>query len=217
MKVLVACEESQAVTIELRKLGHEAYSCDIVECSGGHEEWHLQCDVRQILKMKWDMIIAFPPCTYLTVSGNAWFNIEKYGDAAIKRYQNRKEAIDFFTLFTKADCDKIVIENPIGVMGTEWRKPDQIIQPYFFGDPERKSTCLWIKGLPLLQHKKEEYVQPNIIKYKDGKRTYPKWHMDSLNLPPDERAKVRSKTFPGIAKAMAKQWTDPENELLTLF
>src|SRR5690606_34522203 len=138
-KILVACEESQAVTIEFRKLGHEAFSCDLLPCSGGHPEWHIQEDVVGVLKQKWDMIIAFPPCTFLTVTGNRWFNIERYGDKAIKRHQDRKEAIDFFMMFANADCEHIAIENPIGVMSSEWRKPDQIIHPYYFGDPERKS------------------------------------------------------------------------------
>ena len=204
MKILVACEESQAVTIELRKLGHEAYSCDIEPCSGGHPEWHLQQDVIPLLKEKWDMIIAFPPCTYLTVTGNRWFNIERYGEKAIQRYKDREEAIKFFMAFVNADCEKIAIENPIGVMSTIYRKPDQIIHPYMFGDPERKGTCLWLKGLPKL--KPTKIVEPNIITYKNGKGTDSPWHMNTLGLPKEERAKLRSKTFPGIAKAMAEQW-----------
>ena len=141
MKILVACEESQAVTKELRKLGHEAYSCDILPCSGGHPEWHLMQDVTKLLKQKWDMIIAFPPCTYLTVTGNRWFNIERYGEKAIKRHADRKNAIDFFMMFANADCEKIAIENPVGVMSSEWRKPNQIINPYEFGDAFEKKTC----------------------------------------------------------------------------
>jgi len=219
VRVLVACEESQAVTKELRKRGHEAYSCDIQDCSGGHPEWHLQCDVTQLLKIKWDMIIAFPPCTYLTVSGNAWFNIEKYGEKAVKRHQDRKEAIDFFMLFATANCDKIAIENPIGVMGTEWRKADQIIQPYYFGHEARKSTCLWLKGLPLLQPTK--IVSPGEIT-KEGYSVGASANgaikngvMLRWNDP--ETAKIRSKTYSGIAEAMAEQWTNPKYELLTLF
>lgn len=205
MKILVACEESQAVTKELRKLGHEAYSCDIEPCSGGHPEWHLQQDVIPLLKEKWDMIIAFPPCTYLTNTGNSWFNIEKYGDKAIERYKLREEAINFFMVFANADCEKIAIENPIGCMSTRYRKPNQIIHPYMFGDAERKGTCLWLKGLPELVP--TNIVEPRIIKYKNGKGTDSPWHMDTMKLPPKERAKMRSKTFPGIAKAMAEQWT----------
>lgn len=206
MRILIACEESQAVTIELRKLGHEAYSCDIEPCSGGYQEWHLQQDVTEVLKQKWDAIIAFPPCTYLTVTGNRWFNIERYGDKAIQRHKDREDAIKFFMMFANADCEKIAIENPIGAISSYWRKPDQIIHPYYFGDPERKSTCLWLKGLPLLSHNKKDHVSPNIIEYKNGKGTDSKWHMDTMCLPAKERAKARSKTFHGIAKAMAHQW-----------
>lgn len=143
MKILVACEESQAVTIELRRLGHEAYSCDIEPCSGGHPEWHLQVDALELLKMKWDMILAFPPCTHLAVSGARYFEQ--------KRKDGRQQAaIDFFMRFANADCPKIAIENPVGIMSTVWKKPDQIIQPWQFGHGETKKTCLWLKGLPPL-------------------------------------------------------------------
>lgn len=185
MKILVACEESQAVTIELRKRGHEAYSCDIIECSGGHPEWHFQQDVTELLKRKWDMIIAFPPCTDLAVSGARWFK-EKQADGRQQR------SIDFFKLFTNVDCEKIAIENPIGIMSTNYRKPDQIIQPWQFGHGETKSTCLWLKGLPLLK-------PTNIVEEREQRI----WKMP----PGPERSKLRSKTFPGIAKAMAQQWT----------
>jgi hypothetical protein len=205
MKVLVACEESQAVTIELRKLGHEAYSCDILECSGGHPEWHLQQDVKELLNVKWDMILAFPPCTYLTVTGNRWFNVEKYGDKAIKRMKDREKAIKFFMMFVNADCEKIAIENPVGIMSTEYRKPDQIIQPYEFGDPYEKKTCLWLKGLPKLVPTDIVEVPPR-TQFKSGK-TMASWYSEAFKLPKEERARVRSKTFPGIAKAMAEQWT----------
>lgn len=220
MKVLVACEESQAVTIELRILGHEAYSCDIIECSGGHSEWHIQGDALKLINGncifmtsdgewhqlfgKWDMIIAFPPCTYLTVTGNRWFNIEKYGENAIQRHKDREEAVKFFMAFANADCPRIAIENPIGHMSTAYRKPNQIIHPYMFGDPARKSTCLWLKGLKPLEP--TNIVEPVIIKYKNGKGTDNPWHMETKGLPPDERAKARSKTWPGIARAMAEQW-----------
>lgn len=204
MKILVACEESQAVTIELRKLGHEAYSCDIIECSGGHPEWHLKQDVIPLLKEKWDMILAFPPCTYLTVTGNRWFNEDRYGDKAKERKKERKKAADFFLAFANADCEKIAIENPIGYMSTAYRKPSQIIHPWMFGDAERKATCLWLKGLPNLEP--INIVEPRVIRYKNGKGTDSPWHMDTMSLPPAERAKARSKTFPGIAKAMAEQW-----------
>jgi len=219
MKVLVACEESQRVCIEFRRLGNEAYSCDIEPCSGGHEEWHIQQDVIPLLNGncefhtadgavhridgKWDMIIAFPPCTYLTVTGNRWFNVERYGEKAIKRQQSRKEAIKFFMEFVNADCEKVAIENPVGVMSTEYRKPDCIIQPYEFGHTERKTTCLWLKGLPKLQP--TDIVEPKIVKCASG-AIETNWHMETLSLKPKERSKLRSKTFPGIAKAMAEQW-----------
>lgn len=163
MKILIACEESQRVCTEMRKLGHEAYSGDIQEPSGGHPEWHIQGDCLPILSPnngkiifstvdkvehqinRWDLIIAHPPCTYLTNTGNRWFNVEKYGEKAIKRLADREEAIRFFMEFVNADCDHIAIENPIGCMSTRYRKPEQIIQPYEYGDPERKSTCLWLK------------------------------------------------------------------------
>ena len=204
LKVLVACEESQAVTIEFRKLGHEAYSCDLYECSGGHPEWHLQQDVTELLKEKWDMIIAFPPCTYLTVTGNRWYNIERYGAKAIQRQKDREEAIKFFMLFANAKCEKIAIENPVGIMSSEWSKPSQIIQPWMFGDEAEKTTCLWLKGLPLLKST-NEVKPPERVKFKSGK-TMPGWYADAWKLPKEERAKLRSKTFPGIAKAMAEQW-----------
>lgn len=143
MRILVACEESQAVTKELRRLGHEAYSCDIQPCSGGHPEWHLQVDALELLKMRWDMLIAFPPCTDLAVSGARWFP-EKRADGRQQR------SIDFFMRFVRADCPRIAIENPVGIMSTEYRKPSQIIQPWMFGHGETKATCLWLKGLPPL-------------------------------------------------------------------
>ena len=192
MRILVACEESQAVTIELRKLGHEAYSCDVEPCSGGHPEWHLQQDVVPLLYKDWDMIIAFPPCTYLTVAGNRWFDVEKYGEKAKKRWQNRRKAMDFFMLFANSDCPKVAIENPVGIMSTHWRKPDQIIQPWQYGHGETKATCLWLKGLPKLK-------PTNIVNGREQRI----WKMP----PGKDRAKMRSKTFPGIAKAMASQWS----------
>lgn len=204
MKVLVACEESQAVCKEFRKLGHEAYSCDIIECSGGHPEWHLQQDAIPLLAERWDMIIAHPPCTYLTVTGNRWFNVERYGEKAIQRHKDREAAAEFFMAFANANCDKIAIENPIGAMSTIWRKPDQIVHPYMFGDPERKATCFWLKGLKPLAP--TDVVEPRVVKYKNGKGSDSPWHMETMKLPPTERSKARSKTFPGLAKAMAEQW-----------
>lgn len=219
MKVLIACEESQEVCKAFREKGHEAYSCDIEPCSGGHEEWHIQQDVIPLLNGntefktangeshridgKWDLIIAHPPCTYLTITGNRWFNEERYGEKARGRKQNRLEAIEFFMEFVKADCDRIAIENPIGAISTAYRKADQIIQPYEYGEPTKKATCLWLKGLPKLTP--TNIVEPKIVRYKNGKADNP-WHYYTISLPPKERAKARSKTFSGIAKAMAAQW-----------
>ncbi len=150
-KVLVACEESQAVTIELRKLDIEAYSCDVEPCSGGYPEWHLQQDVLPLLKEKWDMIIAFPPCTYLSNAGTRHYSRRVNPEwKVLEREAKRKEAYDFFMQFVYADCARIAIENPVGYMNKNYRKPDQIIHPYYFGDSYTKRTCLWLKGLPLL-------------------------------------------------------------------
>jgi len=201
MRILVACEESQAVTKEFRLLGHEAYSCDILDCSGGHPEWHLKKDLSEVIKDKWDMIIAFPPCTYLTVTGNAWFNIEKYGDKAIQRHKDRDEAVKFFMNIANANCDKIAIENPIGIMSKIYRKPDQIIQPYYFGDSFQKSTCLWLKNLNKLQST-NIVDKGEFITFKSGKKMS-KWYSES------KKNDARSITFPGIAKAMADQFTKP--------
>lgn len=217
-KILIACEESQAVTIEFRKLGFEAYSCDLLPCSGNHPEWHIQQDVTDFINggifktqggvsywvKKWDAVIAFPPCTYLTVTGNRWFNIDRYGESAIKRHTDRKYAIGFFKLFTDADCENIAIENPVGIMSSEWRKPNQIIQPYMFGDAAEKKTCLWLKGLPLLIP--TNIVEPPARKQFDSGKSMPEWYADAWKLPKEERSKLRSKTFPGIARAMAEQW-----------
>ena len=216
MKVLVACEESQRVCSAFRARGHEAYSCDIIEPSGGHPEWHIKDNVLPFLNgrctfytmdgarhyiEKWDLIIAHPPCTYLTVTGNRWFNIEKYGDKARERMKLREEAKDFFMKIVNANCDRIAIENPIGIMSTAYRKPDQIVQPYWFGDPFEKRTCLWLKGLPELK-KTNEVEPPARAKYKGG-CTMPAWY---ANLSKKDRAEIRSKTFLGFAEAMAEQW-----------
>ena len=206
MKILVACEESQAVTKELRKLGHEAYSCDLLPCSGGHPEWHLQQDVIPLLKEKWDMIIAFPPCTHLAVSGARHFE-QKRKDG------RQQQGIDFFMKFVNADCPRIAIENPIGIMSSIYRKPDQIIRPWMFGDKFTKSTCLWLKGLPKLEPtnivEKGEFIEWTCKKTGKKKRQA-KWFFEALKNAKnnEERSIIRSKTFPGIAKAMAEQWTN---------
>lgn len=196
-KVLLACEKSQATTKELRRLGHEAYSCDIQECSGENPEWHIQDDVLNHLS-GWDIIIAHPPCTYLTCTGNRWFAEDH------NRYYLRECAIDFFMAIANADCECIAIENPVGCMSTEWRKPDQIVQPYMFGDPYEKTTCLWLKGLPLLQPTDIVKPEPRVI---HGTKSLPKWYTSAS-------AETRSKTFPGMAKAMAEQWTEPLGDSL---
>ena len=218
MKVLIACEESQRVCIAFRKLGYEAYSCDIREPSGGHPEWHIMQDVLPLLNWrcrfktmdgiehliygKWDLIIAHPPCIYLTLTGNKWFKSE-FADRFPDRQNQRKEAIEFFMAFANADCDRIAIENPAGIMSSQWRKPDQYIEPYMFGDPEKKKTGLWLKGVPML--KPTNIVDPVIIHCKSGANE-PRWHMETMHLPKDERSRMRSQTFPGIAEAMAEQW-----------
>lgn len=218
MKVLVACEESQEVCKAFRALGHEAYSCDIQEPSGGHPEWHILGDALEAIEGgrvttmdgqthdvgRWDLLIAHPPCTYLAVSGNRWFNTERYGEKAVRRLELRGEAAAFFMAFVNADVCKIAVENPVGYMSTHYRKPDCIIQPYMFGAPERKSTCLWLKGLPPLIE--TDVVKPNIIHYKNGTGTDSPWHMETIKLIGKERARARSKTFPSIARAMAEQW-----------
>ncbi|NCB44475.1 MAG: DNA cytosine methyltransferase [Clostridia bacterium] len=191
-KVLIACEESQAVTKEMRALGVEAYSCDIEPSSGGHPEWHIQGDVTPLLEQEWDMIIAFPPCTHLAVSGAAWFE-QKRKDG------RQQQGIDFFMLFANAKCTRVAIENPVGVMSSIWRKPDQIIQPWMFGHPETKATCLWLKGLPKLIE--TENVKEQMLALPRNKA------MRLHYLPPSpQRAKLRSKTFIGVARAMATQW-----------
>jgi len=197
MKVLLACEESQRVCIEFRKLGHEAYSCDILAPTGGHPEWHLQRDVLPLLEQEWDLIIAFPPCTDLAVSGAAWFERKR-------KDGTQQKSIEFFRKFTDLKCPMVAIENPVGIMSSLWRKPDQIIQPYMFGEPFSKKTCLWLKGLPLL--KPTNIVDKGErVTFKSG-RSMPKWYSDAFKLPPKERSIVRSRTFIGIAKAMAEQW-----------
>lgn len=240
MKILVSCEESQRVTMEFRARGHEVYSCDIIECSGGHPEWHIMQDVLPLLNGnctfktcdgvehhidgKWDMIIAFPPCTHLAVSGARHFET--------KRTDGRqREGIEFFCQFLIADCDKIVIENPVNIISGDYipkhfpdiaekyglpRKPTQIIHPWMFGDNYAKSTCLWIKGLPALIPEITKEPEMEYLEWIDKKTGKPKrqakWYCDALKLSPEERAKVRSKTFPGVARKMAEAWGTEQND-----
>ena len=208
MNILLACEESQEVCKAFREKGHNAYSCDIQDCSGGHPEWHIQDDVLRVLNgykgngygtpffvtndgkshqtpYKWDMVIAFPPCTDLAASGARWFE-EK------RKNGSQQKSIAFFMQFVCCDCYKVAIENPIGIMSSIYRKPDQIIQPWQFGHGETKSTCLWLKNLPLL-------TPTNIVSGREERV----WRMP----PGPERAKLRSKTYHGIALAMAEQWS----------
>lgn len=218
MRVLVACEESQRVCIAFRERGHEAYSCDLMSCSGGHPEWHIKADVVPLLNGDcvfetenlgihsivgpWDMIIAHPPCTYLTVTGNRWFNVEKYGFAALERWAKRDEAADFFLEIANANCDRIAIENPVGYMNTYYRKPDCIYNPCDFeGETECKRTCLWLKGLPPLKKTQDlpkELRTDNIYHAVFEGKQY------SWNDP--ETSILRSKTPWGVARAMADQW-----------
>jgi len=217
MKILLACEESQAVTIEFRKLGFEAYSCDIQDQSGGFPEWHIKGDVLEVINQGWDVMIAFPPCTHLAVSGAAWFE-QKRKDG------RQQEGIEFFMKMVNAPINHIGIENPIGIMSREYKKPNQIIHPYYFGDETSKATCLWLKNLPLLKHNREidlfnqnsTWVKPKFTEFfckKTGKTkkystTADKWYKNA-----EERSKERSKTFSGIAIAMATQWGQYLNNL----
>ena len=217
MKILVACEESQAVTKEFRRLGHEAYSCDIETCSGGHPEWHIQGDVTPLLKQKWDMIIAFPPCTHLAGSGAAWFESKR-------KDGRQREAIEFFMQFITADCPRIAVENPVGIISGKYIdkhfpdlvekygfpiKPTQIIQPYEYGHEARKSTCLWLKGLPKLNPTNivsMGKIDKNGHSYGAGATGLKDEYGKSIPWNDPRTAAIRSKTFPGIARAMAEQW-----------
>jgi hypothetical protein len=206
MRILLACEESQAVTKEFRKMGLEAFSCDIQDQSGGHPEWHIKGDVLDVINQGWDCMIAFPPCTHLAVSGAAWFE-QKRKDG------RQQEGIDFFMAMVNAPINHIAIENPIGIMSKLYRKPNQVIHPYYFGDPYSKSTCLWLKNLPKLVHIKynDLFSQPTHTE----KGEFKEWVDKKTNKIKrqalwDYKAfadgKTRSKTFPGIADAMANQW-----------
>lgn len=232
MRIIVACEESQAVTKQLRHLGHDAFSCDLLPCSGGHPEWHFQEDIFKIIennggelqngqinksKQKWEMMIAHPPCTFLAVSGARWFyhpedknlaqDIRRPHPKFPNRRKEQSEAIEFFKRLYYSDIPKIAIENPIGVINTKFKKPTQIIQPYMFGDEATKTTCLWLRNLPELIPTKI-VSKGERITFKSGK-SQPKWYSDALSKAKnsEERRTLRSKTFDGIARAMATQWT----------
>lgn len=233
LNVLIACEESQRVCTEFRNLGHNAYSCDILSCSGGHPEWHFKQDVLKVIKNKggilqtgdsmyikgnWDIMIAHPPCTFLAVSGARWYYHPEDKDLPMtqrrphpkfpNRAKDREDGVDFFIALASADIDHIAIENPVGIMNTRFRKPDQIVQPYHFGDSASKKTCLWLKNLPPLEY--TNIVDPGeFIEFESG-RKIAKWYSDGLTKTKsaEERRTWRSKTFPGFAKAMATQWSE---------
>lgn len=203
MRVLVACEFSGTVRDAFLKQGHYAMSCDLEPCDSSTSGDHYQGNVLDILDHGWDLMIAHPPCTYLTVTGNKWFKPE-YKDRFPTRAQDREDAKEFFMQLVNAPIDKIAIENPIGIMSTVYRKPDQIIQPWQFGHEASKATCLWLKNLPKLEHT-NVVDKGEFVTYKSGKRMS-KWYADAASLSPKEREKIRNKTFQGIADAMAQQW-----------
>jgi len=214
MKVLIACEESQEICKAFRELGFEAYSCDLKDCSGGHPEWHLKGNIFDFIDtINFDLMIAHPPCTYLTVTGNKWMKLE-YANRFPTRKQDREDAVEFFMKLYNSKIKHIAIENPVGIMSTRLKKADQIIQPYFFGDEAMKLTALWLKNLPKLVHQKEPDLfscevthvpKGEQVTFKSGKKMA-KWYVDAAKLNPHDRAEIRSKTFSGIAKAMALQW-----------
>lgn len=230
--VLIACEESQRVCIEFRKLGFNAFSCDLLDSSGGHPEWHYKQDVFEVIESnggklqtgeihyidgKWDLMIAHPPCTYLSVSGAKWFYHPDDKEIPIEkrrphpkfpnRAKDKDDAAEFFLKLANANIKHIAIENPVGVMNTKYRKPDQIVQPYHFGDEASKTTCLWLKNLPNLEST-DIVSRGEYIEFKSGKKI-PKWYSDGLTKTKtaEDRRTWRSKTFPGFAKAMAQQWS----------
>lgn len=210
LRVLIACEESQAITKAFRALGHEAYSCDLLPCSGGHPEWHYQQDVFEVIDKGWDLMIAHPPCTYLAVSGARWL-YNKDGSKNEERHTNQSEALDFVRKLMDAPIKYKAIENPISVISSEIARPTQIINPWQFGDEAQKSTCLWLFNLPTLEPTKivgkGEFIE--FIGNNGKLKRQPKWYFDALKQAktPEERRTLRSKTFDGIAQAMALQWS----------
>ena len=232
MNILVACEESQSVTKELRALGHDAFSCDLLPCSGGHPEWHFNFDVFKVIADKggvlengethfidgdWEMMIAHPPCTFLAVSGARWYYhpedntlpfIERRPHPRFpNRAKDRDEAVEFFKKLCEAPIEKIAVENPVGIISTLYKKPNQTVHPWMFGDEASKATCLWLKNLPLLVP--TDIVGKGERVVLSSGKSLPKWYSDALTQSKSaaERRTMRSKTFQGIAKAMAEQWT----------
>jgi hypothetical protein len=232
MRILVACEESQAITNELRKLGHDAFSCDLLPCSGGHPEWHFQEDVFKIIENhggilqngyenisndQWEMMIAHPPCTFLAVSGARWYYHPEDKDMPVQnrrphpRFPNRAidrdEALEFFIKLCEAPIERIAVENPVGIVNTKYKKPTQTVHPWMFGDEASKATCLWLKNLPKLEPTNIVGKGERVV-LSSGK-SLPKWYSDALTKAktPAERRTLRSKTFEGMARAMAEQWS----------
>lgn len=222
MKVLVACEESQVVCKAFRERGHEAYSCDIIECSGGHPEWHIQQDVLPLLNGrctfktcdgqmhtingKWDLIIAHPPCTYLTGAGAC--NIPKHPERIAKGF----EATEFFKKFLNADCDKIVVENPPPMKRFNLPNYTQLVRPWMFGESNNKPICLWLKGVPKLEPtnivEKDKDIVRWVHKATGVKKSCSKWY----NTNTSHHSKHRSKTFDGVGQSMAEQWGQRDND-----
>ena len=236
LNIIVACEESQAVTIELRKLGHNAFSCDLLKCTGGHPEWQFNMDIFNVIANKggelqcgksveivgdWNMMIAHPPCTFLAVSGARWFYHPEDSNLPVEirrphpnfpeRLKDRDESIEFFIKLFESPIEKIAIENPVGIISTKYTKPHQIIQPWMFGDEASKTTCLWLKNLTPL--KPTDIVGKGERVYLSSGKSLPKWYSDALtkSKTTEERRTLRSKTFKGIAEAMALQWAGEVN------
>lgn len=232
MNVLIACEESQVVCLAFRKLGYNAYSCDLQDCSGGHPEWHFKEDIfnvipngggtlqtgkKEFIDGKWDLMVAHPPCTFLAVSGARWYyhpddkklpiDQRRAHPSFPDRAKDREDAVQFFMDIANTDVYRSAIENPVGIMSKRWRKPDQIIEPWQFGHEASKKTCLWLKHLPPLIPT-EIVGKGEFVISKKGNKS-PKWYTDIFfsGVSAEERRKLRSKTFPGIAEAMAVQWS----------
>lgn len=215
MNVIIGMEESQEICKAFRLLGHDAFSCDLQPCSGGHPEWHIQDDIFKVIKSKvWDMGIFHPVCTYLTVSNNGPMKhgCNKY--TAEEGKELRRQAIADFMQVVECNIPLKAIENPIGIMSTIYRKPDQYIQPYDYGEDASKNTCLWLTGLNKLipTHRINGRIINGIERFSNQTDTG-----QNRLAPSETRAKERSKTYPGIAQAMANQWSKPQNKINTLF
>ena len=216
MRVLIACEESQTVCKSFRDLGIEAYSCDILPCSGGHPEWHYQDDVFNVIGLGWNLMIAHPPCTMIAGSSVQWlshpedkllpFDERRPHPKYPNRRKDMEDSVEFVKSLYNSNIDRVCIENPVGLLSSRWRKSDQIVQPYHFGDEATKTTCLWLKNLPLLKHTNVVGKGDRVV-FSSGK-SHPKWYADALAKAKtkEERQTLRSKTFKGIADAMANQW-----------